>query len=614
MRFLYPLGLLGLLGIPILILVYIIKSKYTEQTVSSTYLWTLSEKFIKRRNPFSRLTGILSLLLQILTIALISISLAHPVIILDNAAYHYCFVLDGSGSMYMNDGDSTRFDKGKDEIISVIDESVDGSTYSLICVCDTTKVVYEKLSGKEQAKSLTEQLSPVHTEVGFTDAIGIAQSYFKEDPSTRTYLVTDKSYARHDNIELINVSGSEENYALSEVSYTHAGGVLTVSGSAVSYAGDAELQIELYIDWEETPASTVELSVPKGTEAPFVIEVETEYFYSYRVAIANKDALAEDNSVTVFDVDSANSYEVLLVSERPFFIEQALSSAGTARVDVISPDLYGEQSGYGLYIFDTYSPTELPKDGSVWFINPQESVSGSGFSVQSLVQPDEAVTLSLSDSSSSLVQKLINNMSGEEIVASRYVRCGLYSNFHTLLEYKGNPIVFTGTNEYGNREVVFALDIHDSNLPLLLDYIVLTGNLLDFSFPTVIERTDYECGETVQINVVANCDSLIATSPLGQTLYLDTANAVSDLRLTEAGTYTVTVTLGGAPKEFYVFSSFPEAERAPEASADEIRLQGSASDEGFDGVYDDLTLFLVCLAVLFAADWVVYCYEKYQLR
>lgn len=614
MRFLYPLGLLGLLGIPVLILVYIIKSKYTEQTVSSTYLWTLSEKFIKRRNPFSRLTGILSLLLQILTIALISISLAHPVIILDNAAYDYCFLLDGSGSMYMSDGESTRFDKGKDEIISIIDESADGSTYSLICVCDTTKVVYERLSGKEQAKSLTGQLSPVHTEVSFTDAIGIAQSYFKEDPSTRTYLVTDKSYAKHDNIELINVAGREENYALSNVSYTHAGGVLTVNGSAVSYASDAELQIELYIDGAETPASTVTVPVPKGAEAPFVIEEEIEYFYSYRVAIANKDALAEDNSVTVFDVDSANSYEVLLVSERPFFIEQALNAAGTARVDVVSPEKYGEQSGYGLYIFDTYSPTELPEDGSVWFINPQESVSGSGFSVQSLVQPDEAVTLSLSDSSSSLVQKLISNMSGEEIVASRYVRCGLYSNFQTLLEYKGNPIVFTGTNEYGNREVVFALDIHDSNLPLLLDYIVLTGNLLDFSFPTVIERTDYECGETVQINVVANCDSMIATSPLGQTLYLDTANAVSELRLTESGTYTVTVTLGGAPKEFYVFSSFPEAERAPEASADELSLQGDASNEGFDGVYDDLTLFLVCLAVLFAADWVVYCYEKYQLR
>ena len=47
MSFLYPLGLLGLIGIPILIIIYIIKTKYTEQTVASTYLWLLSERFLK---------------------------------------------------------------------------------------------------------------------------------------------------------------------------------------------------------------------------------------------------------------------------------------------------------------------------------------------------------------------------------------------------------------------------------------------------------------------------------------------------------------------------------------------------------------------------------------
>ena len=67
MSFLYPLGLLGLIGVPLLILIYILRSKYNEQTVPSTYLWILSEKFFKRRNPLSGLTGIISLILQILT-------------------------------------------------------------------------------------------------------------------------------------------------------------------------------------------------------------------------------------------------------------------------------------------------------------------------------------------------------------------------------------------------------------------------------------------------------------------------------------------------------------------------------------------------------------------
>ena len=54
MSFLYPLGLLGLIGIPILIIIYILKNKYTEQTISSTYLWRLSEKFLKTAPELNR--------------------------------------------------------------------------------------------------------------------------------------------------------------------------------------------------------------------------------------------------------------------------------------------------------------------------------------------------------------------------------------------------------------------------------------------------------------------------------------------------------------------------------------------------------------------------------
>ena len=39
MRFFQPLGFLALVGIPILILMYLLKQKYKEQEVSSLFLW-----------------------------------------------------------------------------------------------------------------------------------------------------------------------------------------------------------------------------------------------------------------------------------------------------------------------------------------------------------------------------------------------------------------------------------------------------------------------------------------------------------------------------------------------------------------------------------------------
>ena len=60
MKFLYPLGLLGLLCIPVLILIYILKNKYVEKIVSSTYIWNLSEKFLKKKKPLKKITDLIS--------------------------------------------------------------------------------------------------------------------------------------------------------------------------------------------------------------------------------------------------------------------------------------------------------------------------------------------------------------------------------------------------------------------------------------------------------------------------------------------------------------------------------------------------------------------------
>ena len=144
MRFIYPLGLLGLLGIPVLIIIYIIKNKYTEQIVPSTYLWNLSEKFLKKKKPISLISGIISLILQILAVIIVSVLIAKPVITLPNTAKDYCFIIDGTGSMNFETNDTTRMEIGKIKIEELIDSSKNGSSYTLIYVGATSRVVYEK--------------------------------------------------------------------------------------------------------------------------------------------------------------------------------------------------------------------------------------------------------------------------------------------------------------------------------------------------------------------------------------------------------------------------------------------------------------------------------------
>ena len=618
MSFLYPFGLLGLIGIPILIVIYIIKSKYTEQTVSSTYLWLLSERFLKRKNPISKLAGIISLILQILAVTVISLIIAHPVITLPDAAYEYCFVLDASGSMsFQNNNGQTRFEAGKDEILRVIDSSVDGCRYSLVYVGDDTNVIFEKLENKEQASALVKELQPSYNEADFTDAIGVAQGYFNEYPGVRTYLITDVAYKTTQNIELVNVGEDVENYAVGSVSYLQRGKELTVTGSLLSYRSDASLTVHLYLDGSETPIDTQTLSVLAGEPTPFSLTAAANSFSSIRVEISNADALMMDNEYIIYDVKSESSYKTLIVSDRPLFLEAMIATVINADIDVIDPKEYQGQSGYGLYIFDSVNAqilTDMPRDGAVWLINVDGSVQGAGYSVQGEVTFNGSELLERESSTSSAAQALMQGLSSDPIHVTGYIKCGFYRNFTTLLSYKGNPVLFAGTNTDGNREVVFAFDIHNSDLPLTYDFAVLVRNLVKYSFPDMIERTSFACGEDAPVNVIPNCDSIRVESPLGNVSYLDTSVAVDSVKLDEVGVYKIIMTVAGSQRELFIYSAMIESERAPLCEEDGIAISGDRISRGFDGKYDPMIFLMIVLAIVFLADWMVYCYEKYQLR
>ena len=621
MSFLYPLGLLGLIGIPILIIVYIIKSKYTEQTVASTYLWTLSERFLKRKRKTSPLAGIISLILQILAVTLISLLIAHPIITVPNSANEYCFILDGSGSMHMDaktsDKAMTRFEVGKQVIRDKINDAIDGSIFTLIHVGDTTGVIYERVEDKEQALLLLDELKPAYQTAVFTDAVGIAQGYFNENTSLLTYLVTDEAYETSENIEVIRVDSPVENYSLSDINHILLGGKLTVTGKVTSFESDTSLTIQLYLDSSDSSVSSQTVEVKANEPTVFTLMTDADAFSSITIRIAEEDALAYDNEYVIHNVKSENSYNTLLISDRPFFLESVLKSLLNAKIYVMSPAEYDGRLGYGLYVFDTVDAStmsSLPSDGTVWMVNVNGSVEGAGYTVQGEVALDKAEILSHTTSSSTTTQALIADMKGEEIYVTRYIKCGFYRNFTTLLSYHGSPVVFAGTNEHGNRQVVFAFDLHDSNLPLLYDFSVMTRNLVAFSFPDMIDKTTFECGESAHVNVIANCESIRVESPSGEVSYLKTDVASDVIHLNEVGIYTVTMTVSGSPRQFSIWSAMPKAECDPTVVQESISLQGVATDDGFAGKYDPLFVLFIALAVVFLADWMVYCYEKYQLR
>ena len=619
MTFLYPLGLIGLAGIPILIIIYIIKNKYTEQTVSSTYIWNYSEKFLKKRKKLPKIAGLISLLLQLLAVTLISLSIAHPVFIFPNAAEEYCFILDASGSMYIEREGKTRFEAGKDEIAKIIDESVDGSLYTLVRAGDSaTSVIFEREDDKEDA---LEKLSTVTCDYGtarLTDSLKLAQSYFYENRAISTYLITDRSYEKHNNIELVNLSGGEDNCAVVSATRASESGTTSVLVTVISHSLDRDATVELYVDGASKPADVKTVSLKKGTAETVLFEIPLEGYISLTAKLKEADALALDNEIVIYNTGGGSAGSALIVSDTPFFFRAALESAGVREqaIEIVSPEDFDNspKRGFDLYIFDSYTPFEMPVDGAVWLVGGETNIPMSGFSVQGEVVPTEAVAIELSDSSDSSTTRLTLDMLGGDVKVLKYIKYGIYGDFTTVYSYKKQPLVFAGENDYGNREVVFAFSLHNSNLPLLSDFVTLVRNLVVYSFPGTLERADYECGERLEINVPANYTGISITSPSGAVEYPASSAAANEHVLSEPGIHTVSIEIGETVREYRVFAELPDAESEVTKNEKSFSLQGDAGEGGRDGIYDDLIILMIVMAVILTADWMVYCYDKYQLR
>ena len=615
MRFMYPLGLLGLIGIPIVIIIYILRSKYNEQTVTSNYLWKLSDKFLKKRNPLSGLTGLISLILQILTIAIVSLSLARPIFILKGMAYDYCFVLDTSASMNMEENGKTRFELAKEKISDIIGSSQTGSVYSLYTASDEAVKMFDRVTSEETARELLDDISPDYVAADHAVAVSAAQQYFNQNNSARIYYITDKSIGSVTNAEVITVGSSGENYSISGVEYTQAAGKLSAYAKVLSHNSSADLNVKLYLNDSETPAAETTVHVDPSVEATVYLECSATSFSSFRMEIANGDSYSYDNSITTHSIGGSDAYTTLIVSETGFFLRAVIDACSDSEVTVVTPEEYEKNTqDYGLYVFDSYTPSELP-DAAVWLINCDKSVEDSGFGIRGTVSLEEKGALTKSNSSATAVRKMLDGVLGNEIFIKQYVKySGMYLNFSTLFSYESNPLIFAGANGLGNRQVVFGFSLHESNIALTGDFIILIKNLLEYSFPAPVDRTDFTAGDEVSVNVLANAENLKAHSPSGKEIFLDSENTEAPLMLDEIGTYTISMTVAGNESLCNIYSSAPPEESAPSAAEDEFTVTGEPGNEKSDGEYDALTVLFISLIILLLADWGVYCYEKYQLR
>lgn len=202
MKLLTPWGLLGLIGVAVLIIIYIIKPNYQQKFISSTYVWRLSRKYKKKKLPTSRLRDILIIICQILIVTICAMILAKPSQILkaQTEEPEIIAIIDSSASMKAKSGDETRFQRAVNRVRTLATETFAANGKVSIIVADSSPYFLAQNVGadnKAQVFDSLDTLTDAKCTYGKSDldgAVKMCEKFIESNPETAVYLYTDTDF------------------------------------------------------------------------------------------------------------------------------------------------------------------------------------------------------------------------------------------------------------------------------------------------------------------------------------------------------------------------------------------------------------------------------------
>jgi len=614
MKFLNPWGLWLLLLIPVLILIYILRARHEERSVSSTFIWKLSSKFMKQRLPFRKMRKIILFVCQLLMIAAVALLAAKPAIVSEDGGEEYVLILDGSASMNIaNSKGETRFQRAADQINDLAANTMYGTKISVILASEEATYLVKRTDSVSEIRVALNSAVCGKSKANMTEALSLAQLLCDENPVTDVILYSDADCEETENVTVVNVAEEEWNVSFTSLTYEKEEETYVFTAEVYS-SKDARINIALSADGMIFDAT--QLNCKANTPLPVTFKADDlENFNVVTVYTDAKDGMEEDNSYSVCK-KREDIIDVLLISENPFYLKSVFSAMENCQVTVAEPGnnfllAYG---GFGLYVFDGSVPGVLPPDGSIWMFSP-DSVP-SDMALTDKTGSDSRLTLSRGNTGA-LYTSLANTLTLDKAAVNNYKRIVAGKSWESLLSCGDDPVLLARKEKNGTKTVVFAFDLHDSNLPLLSDYVLLMNELLAYSFPDMLTDMDYSVAESVPISVLPMSEYLFVKTADEKIVSLSTKTQTASIIPDAVGVYSAAQTLSTGMAhymDFFVHLPISEmmGQGTPESLSVELpELGGENEMQAEDGIREIRFYVLLALLLLILTEWGVYYYEQF---
>jgi Ca-activated chloride channel family protein len=584
MSFISPLALLGLIFLPAVVAMYLLKLRRDEAIVPSTLLWQRLVADVEANAPWQRLRRSLLLLLQLLLVLLLAALAARPFLERPaGLAQDLVLVIDTSASMAATDVAPDRLTAAKALALDALRDLPAGGKVSVIAAGRTARVVVNATTDLGRVRAAVEDLavSPASGDLG--DALNLADALAARSGDAEILVATDAALATKPTTRLehavtvLQVGRERKNQAI--LALAVRGGSSGVTRSVfVSIANldieSSQRRLQLYGDGvlleardivldPQTRSEAIIDDIPVGVE---VIEVRLD-----AEAEGAADALALDDRAWAV-VPPERLRRILLVSEGDPYLETALTYLPNTELYGVSPADYGATTHpelFDLVIFEGTVPDELPPT-AVLAIAPTET-SILGEVVGSLkdpgigsLDPDEAV-LRYVDLSTTHIG------SASKLALPAWAR--------TIIPGPGGaPLLYAGEIE-GHHAAVLAFEPRQSDLPLQVAFPILVSNLAGELMGGSAAPTEAVApGDPVSLPLPAGATALEVTRPDGTVVELSPGTAggatVSFSQTDQLGVYTAvpvfpdaTPTPGPTPSASAAPTGSETASPSPEAPA-----------------------------------------------
>ncbi len=545
MSFLTPLAFALAILLPIIIAMYLLKLRRTEQVVSSTYLWQRMVRDVEANAPWQRLRRNLLLILQLLFLLALIFTLARPFTWAEGSSGQAAILIfDTSASMAATDLNPNRLEVAKDQARLLISNLLEDTRGTIIAAGDNTQVLVASSQDKRQLYQALENLDPQPGGSDLTSALELASAIAARQSDAEILIYSD---GRVDLPERLSIQGqirylpigeSGDNQAISLITLEPGSeNTLTAFVQVVNYAAEP-IQRRLTLLADDRLVDAQDLEIPLHGQVSVISEMippETEVL---EAALTESDALhLDDRAWAVQQVSGMQN--VTLVSQGNRFLETALGLLPDLEVDTLRPDdnenAEPKDDTPDLTIFDSYVPTATLPGGNFFFIGPLASTSY--FSVTGSLETPVPQTVSETDP---LLEHV--DLNGVSILDSARIPLPDWAHPVLIDEKSGDPLLFVGEIE-GRRAAVLAFDPRRSDLPLQVAYPILIANLMNWLLPGRMGDIPNQVrpGEAVTFTLPPDVTALTVIRPDGTSTQLEIQEGRAIYAdTTQLGVYRVT--------------------------------------------------------------------------